>query len=362
MSGHRIKTLDGVRGLAILMVLAGHISQNLPGLTPQVRMWLMAVANSSAGVRLFFVLSGYLITTLLVQEIDRTGEVSIPRFYYRRILRIFPAFYCFLAAVVILERWHPTGQTPQALVSAAGFTWNYAFLWIHLPPAAAWNLGHLWTLALEQQFYLFWPLILATLGPKRSLWPALALVAWCPMARVATYYLVPSLRGDLGMMLHTAVDSIMIGCTAALIVAVYPRREWWTKFGHRLSACALIWLVIASPLVSTLVRGAPIAFGFTLDAIAAAGLIVTLHLGSESPLQKAFAIAPLRALGAISYSLYLWQQLFLSPARLHGPADAFVGVAIAIIVATGSYFFIEKPLLRLKPASATRTQPLATTS
>ncbi len=187
----RIRSLDGVRGIAIVLVLAGHVVANFQPLHPDHRYWLGAFANSSAGVRLFFVLSGYLITWLLLREWTATGRISIGQFYRRRALRIFPAFYAYLFVITGLTFFRPTGVNGETFLAAATFTWNYHHLWISIPPEGAWNLGHLWTLALEQQFYgplaalgttsyslYFWQqLFLSDIGPLRHGQMLLPLVA-----------------------------------------------------------------------------------------------------------------------------------------------------------------------------------------
>ena len=122
----RVGTLDGIRGVAILMVLAGHSAQNYSPMAPSLRRWLTVFANSNGGVRLFFVLSGYLITQLLLQEFTRTGSIRLGRFYLRRALRIFPAFYAYLIAVAVVSFWDPQGVTVRTWLAAATFTWNYA--------------------------------------------------------------------------------------------------------------------------------------------------------------------------------------------------------------------------------------------
>ena len=103
MSPDRSDPLDGLRGVAILWVLAGHIAQNYSPLDETARRWLTAFANARAGVRLFFVLSGYLITSLLLKEQASSGRISLPPFYRRRARRIFPAFYVYLLVLVVLS-------------------------------------------------------------------------------------------------------------------------------------------------------------------------------------------------------------------------------------------------------------------
>lgn len=352
----RVPSLDGLRGVAVLLVVAGHVAQNTAGIPTDARTWLMGLANASAGVRVFFVLSGYLITRLLLAEHDRSGRIDLRLFYARRVRRIFPAFYVYLAAVIILGLVTGIGLTPSAVLAAGTFTWNYGFLWVEVGAHAYWLLGHLWTLALEQQFYLFWPLILLLAGPRRAGILAGVLLLWCPLARVGSYVLFPEQRGYLGMMLHTGIDSIMAGCALALLVQQPRWRAWFEERGTTTAAFCATWLLVVSPLCSLTFRGFPLAVGYTLDAIAASAFIGVIHLGQKNPLQQGLAAAPLRWVGVISYSLYLWQQFMLTPDALTTPVRVIAAVALAFAAAAGSYYLVEKPFLRasvtLRPTPA----------
>lgn len=357
----RIPSFDGVRGIAILMVLAGHTAANYQPLSSAAHRWLGAFANASFGVRLFFVLSGYLITSLLLEERIRTGKINLLAFYRRRAARILPAFYVFLAGVVVLQACrHPLGLTPSALLAAATHTWNYAFLWVTVPPAGAWTLGHLWTLALEQQFYLFWPGVLIWLGTRRAGWCALALIVWCPLARVATYFLIPSERGYIGMMLHTAIDSLMMGCLAAILLQNERARAGLLRHGPAGALAAAVWALIFSPWISESVHGFPVVAGFTLDAMAAAWIIAWLHHRAPPAADGFLGRGLLAWLGTVSYSLYLWQQIFLNPSGRLAGGDIIVPWLCAIGVAWLSYALVEMPVLRWSSGRRTnkdRTTP-----
>lgn len=348
MKPGRIPELDGIRGVAILLVLAGHTVQNYQPLAEPVRRWLLVFANPGAGVRLFFVLSGYLITQLLLEEQAATATISVRRFYGRRILRIFPAFYAYLLAVLAVNAFRSSDLAPGAWIAAGTFTWNYAFFWTSAPPVIYWDLGHLWTLAVEQQFYLVWPLLLLWLGPRRGLWLAIALIAWCPLARVATYFLFPAQRGYVGMMFHTAADSLMAGCAAAILVQSGSLRIAMRHRGSAAALAATIWLLLMSPLLGSALRGFPVAAGITLDALAAGWLIAWVHHAPSRTIGTCLGRGLLPALGIISYSLYLWQQIFLSPTGGLNSGHIVLPWLGAITAAVISYWLVEKPFLRFK--------------
>ena len=351
MSRTRSGPLDGLRGVAIILVLAGHTAHNYAPLDDTTRRWLAVFANPGAGVRLFFVLSGYLITRLLLQEHAATGRISLPRFFRRRALRIFPAFYVYLAALVVLSFWSPLGLTSHTLVAAGTFTWNYAFLWITPPPDGWWHVGHLWTLALEQQFYLIWPLALVACGLRRAPWIALTLMIWCPLARVASYWLFPEQRGHLGSMLHTGVDSLMAGCVAAFLVRSPIVLAHLARHGLAGMLAGGVWLLGLSPLSGELLSGFPTVCGYSLDALAGAWIVACAHLVPGPVLRQWLGHGPLPRIGVISYSLYLWQQLFLSPTGWLAAGHMIEPLLGACAAATLSYYCIERPVLRLAARS-----------
>lgn len=348
----RIASLDGLRGVAILLVVAGH-SWDAYGSRDGVMAWVAPIfANASLGVRLFFVLSGYLITTLLLEEREITGTISLPNFYARRALRIFPASYAFLGCILIFVIIGVMTISKPQLLAAATYTWNYFPLW-HCASTAegSWFLGHLWTLSLEEQFYLFWPATLLLLGNKKSLNLAVILVALMPIIRIGSYFLFPAQRGYLGMMLHTAIDTIMIGCVLALTLHNCSLRPLAVRVNLRvILPIALVFVFLVSPFLNLFFRGGySITVGFTLDAIGAALLI--LHAGFLEPgalPAQMLSLPPLVFIGRLSYSWYLWQQLFLTRLNHTWTGSFPLSVLCSFGAALASYYLIERPFLRLK--------------
>lgn len=349
---NRIQALDGLRGIAILLVLAGHGVAHFQPLEAGWRQWLGAYANSGAGVRLFFVLSGYLITHLLLREQDATGTIGISKFYQRRAWRILPAFFVYLLTITGLSLWQPMGITLQTFLAAATFTWNYQAFWVAPPLEGTWNLGHLWTLALEQQFYLFWPLVMAALSRRGAFGWAIGLLLWCPLARIGSYFLFPSQRGMISMMLHTSIDPLMAGCATALLLHSVRGLAWWRPRAGLLATAGALWLFLLSPAVATTVRGFQAAAGFSLDALAAGAIIAWAHLAPGWLASHVLGVGALPALGVISYSLYLWQQVFFAPDGGLARGQWLLPLAGAVAAAIASYWLVEKPCLARQPRVA----------
>ena len=156
----RIPCLDGLRAVSISLVVAQHswLSRS-GGAGHDDPRWRFL--NGALGVEIFFVISGYLITTLLVREAEARGRVSLRSFYVRRVLRIFPAYFAYLAVVVGLALGGLVPLSLGDLLSAVTFTWNYS------PAATSWTLAHAWSLSVEEQFYLLWPATLLFLMRRK---------------------------------------------------------------------------------------------------------------------------------------------------------------------------------------------------
>ena len=204
--GRSIPSLDGLRALAVLAVVFAHSNSPLWVRFP----WLEPVRNGGLGVTCFFVISGLLITKLLLNELDTDRRISMGRFYARRFFRIFPPFYVYLAVVGILSLIHFAPVDLKSFLYAAAYLRNYA---VH-PFVLV--LEHTWSLSLEEQFYLLWPACLFFFRPRTCLWIALGAIVISPVLRVGTYALVPTMRDHINMMLHTRLDAIMVGAFVSL--------------------------------------------------------------------------------------------------------------------------------------------------
>ena len=335
-SGARIPSLDGLRAISILAVVLGHIA----GTAGSPRLYLGGIDIASLGVRVFFVISGFLITGLLLEEREATGTISLPRFYLRRTLRIFPAYYFFLLMLALAQALGWIELRPRDLLHGLTYTENYS-------QDHSWYVGHIWSLSVEEQFYLLWPAVMLLAGSLRGLRLAAAFVLLAPVVRVAEWMLFPSWREHIiGHSFETVADAIAVGCVLA-----GSRDRLWQRPGYRrlltgpwFALVPLALLVVAS-FDSARVKH---SIGMTLMNLGIALCIDRCVRFPGDLVGKLLNSRPFVFVGVMSYSIYLWQQPFLN--RLSGSVTATfpLNVALATVAALGSYYLIEKPALRAR--------------
>ncbi len=334
-----IPSLDGLRAFSIALVIAGHSLAYLHGDASRFPFAELSELGKS-GVDVFFVISGFLITSILVREYDREGSIHLGRFYFRRFFRIFPPFYVFLATIGILSLLGFVSQSPRELLIAGTYSWNY------LKHGESWLLGHTWSLSLEEQFYLLWPPCLFFLGKRRSTHVACALIALSPLIRILSYFAVPAMRGNEGMMLHTRLDILMFGCAMALL---WKEPRFHSLAGRLLQpgifAFAVLYIVLLSPCLSVLLA-APYDWtvGYTIrGALISVVLLYVVKMPQSLP-GTILNQAAIAHIGVISYSLYLWQQLFTGPSAFLPPLNLVAVLACA----EASHWFVERPSFWLR--------------
>ena len=317
----RIPSLDGLRALSIAFVLLGHLAGTRYFPSTQPRSF-----TASLGVRVFFVISGYLITHLLLEERTPLGI-----FYFRRIFRILVPYYAFLAVIALAAHHGLIQLAPGDLGYALAYASNYH-------QHGEWALGHTWSLAVEEQFYLLWPALLALLGARRAMWLAAAYIVVAPAGRLFVWYLHPDLRAGIGHTFGTVADTIAAGCLLAGISGSLWARAWYRKLlGSR-------WFVLVPVAVLSMfvVEDRP-RLAYTVGAVVVnIGVALTIDHCLRFP-KRLLAAAPLVAIGRASYSIYLWQQPFLNRSS---PSSWFPANLLAVaIVATVAYFVVEKPAM-----------------
>ncbi len=342
-----IPSLDGMRGVAVLLVVAAHCDIPQRAATKLFQHGLRAAATlinldgGDLGVSVFFVISGFLITSLLTR---RSGAPSLRTFYIRRFFRIFPPYFVYLLVVGLLWVAGTMPMLRSAFVAALLYLSNYfPYIWSE-PAGRGWLVGHTWSLSLEEQFYLVWPFLLVRLGHRRAIWIGVALILSSPILRMLTLHFAPwtLTNGQIDRMFHTRIDTIMCGCILALLED-WPRPYQLLMKGMRkpLSAAfvlALLWMVLwESKRQFTFMQ----IGGIGLEALLLAYLMFYAVQNASSWSGRILNAAWLRHIGLISYSLYLWQQLFSGASMLiHLPI--VVRFVLILCCAEASYFGVEK--------------------
>ncbi len=335
-----LPTLDGWRAVAILLVLGAH--SNPWSLGRFNNHWL--VVNGYRGVQLFFALSGYLICTRLLREEQRFGSISMRSFYARRLFRIQPAAMVFLLALVVLTVFRGIPEFWPGIAGAALMIRN---LWPRALANGYWFTEHFWSLAVEEHFYLLLPGFLVLVRRRRFTILAvtvLVLELWHMVVG-----LTPRLKTGPGWIIghrtDIALNSILLASVFAVALNSGSVLAWFKKFVRPWAAWlyTAVFFFIASrhlsmPIQDSLLSVFPV-------------LIVAAVLHPESLTGKFLELSAVRWIGRISYSLYLWQQLFLVPPEAQTPpllhANGLVCWAATFACAIASYYLIETPLIRV---------------
>lgn len=335
-----IPSLDGLRAVSVALVVAAHLLYS--GTAPEPLTGVLRYMDGAAGVRFFFVISGFLITSLLLAE-QAKGKASLGRFYMRRFIRLFPVQFTFIAVLGALTLTTGLQMSGCQFVTALTYTKNYA--------CRGWIDGHLWSLAVEEQFYLFWPLLLLRLPRRIAVAGALALIVISPASRALEYTL--GARNTF-FWLSSNSDALMIGCLLAFLKPETRSAvaRWRPAIGRVLAAIALI---VPTILANHLMLGAlTVTVGPTAQALAAAYLICSLTAAPTGISYYVLNLKGVRFVGVLSYSIYVWQQIFFSRPDTFGLAEAPwplrfpFNIILVAVTAVASYLLIEKPFLRLR--------------
>jgi peptidoglycan/LPS O-acetylase OafA/YrhL len=341
-----IPTLDGWRALSIGLVILHHsqVRYTVPILGPMVRV----LANfGEVGVELFFAISGLLICSRLLDEESRFGRISVKGFYIRRFFRILPAAIFYLLVVATLAVFHAIPLFPLDWFAALLFFRNYAMLFEYLhhsPLALHWYTGHFWSLSMEEHFYLVLPGVLVVFRGSR-LWVLAGLAGAVAIWRAVLAH-IQHRDYQFNFRTDTHVDALLIPAMIAL--ALYPLMRNQAAKRYIPAWSFPLFIAIEIGLLAT---RAP--FFFTLQALIIPLLILSTVLHPNTIQGRILETKPLRWIGWISYSLYLWQQLFFgvnfvgSPRGLEVLRKSPINLVALLVCATFSYYVIERPFVRL---------------
>ena len=326
----RLPGLDGIRGIAILLVLGYHLAEPW---------WVSAFGN--LGVTMFFTLSGFLITGLLLDDADELGRVRWRHFYARRALRLVPALLVFAVLVFTVQRTAGIGSN-LALVPVLGYVSNWALV---AGANLGW-LGHTWSLAVEAQFYLLWPPLFAVLARRRdwALGLTLAGIAASIVTRIVLW------DGGAGSdrvyySSDTRADGLLVGCALALLLARGVRPRVRPALVGAAAAVLVALVVVAGPSRYLNAVGVP-----TVTPWFTAALIL---LAISSP--GLLAARTLAWWGDRSYGIYLWHFSLIRAAdnAAHSVPVLIAAGVLGVLVADLSWRYLERPLLRQpRPAVA----------
>ncbi len=365
--GPRLPGLDGLRGLAAVSILLLHSTGCLgwPDWKPLTE---VVKACGHTAVPLFFVLSGFLITHLLLDEEERNGQISLKNFYARRALRILPASLFYLAVLAVLTPLLKLSVEWIEIIASA--TWWRNFLyngwagWAVHPSEGAHYTGHYWSLSVEEHFYFVWPLLVIWL-PRRWRLPLLgSLVLLVPVWRAWGMY-----RQGFGGLNYWRtdymLDHLLGGASLALLFRLEDARKWL----RALASNPVLGLALALGLI-TLVSSAEflIHHGVTNKINTLSGTVLMVGLvvlvATAVQIQTGWIYLALNNrlmlwLGKISFSLYLWQELFTGHEFHAWPEQVPGNLVCAMLAATASCYLIERPFLNLRGRFHSRPQSVA---
>jgi peptidoglycan/LPS O-acetylase OafA/YrhL len=333
---HRIPSLDGLRAISIALVFAHHVA-GTPH-SPAPTSFANRMAFGELGVRVFFVISGFLITGLLLKELDRHQHIRLGRFYFRRTLRIFPPYYAFVVALIVLQAFGLIELVKGDVLHALTYTSNYH--------DRSWNTGHTWSLAVEEQFYLLWPAVLLLLGRRRGLIAAASVILVCPLIRL-TESILPAMQDGIGHRFETTADALAVGCLLAGMRPWLKQQPLYQRLLRSKLFLLIPLLVVVTNIMHDRWRPSLLA-GFTVMNIGIALTVDWCVTNHQTRVGRLLNSGPIVYVGTISYSLYLWQQIFLNRYSAAATASFPLNIGLAFLCALGSFYLIERPSLVLR--------------
>jgi len=343
-SKHRIPTLDGWRGVAILLVLVDHVARNGRF---QYQTW---ATLGPFGVDIFFVLSGYLITARLLAERDHAATVSLRAFYVRRAFRILPLVCTYLIALSVLSGLDGLRDFHASeIIGSLFFFRNYQ---VAGHPGGIYT-AHFWSLSIEEHFYLLWPAVLLFCGNRRALWIALCGALLCCWWRIYDLAHPASLLGRFlpgsipalrVLRTDTRFDGLLVGCALAILLT-YPsvRAFIFRNFPKETPLFGALFLFFNLQRTN----GYPSLITYGLVGVMLASTLVV----SEGLAHQWLNSRLLVWVGTVSYSLYIWQQLFLLHPTNVFPLGRFnifpLDLICVFVVASCCFYVIERPAIAL---------------
>jgi peptidoglycan/LPS O-acetylase OafA/YrhL len=355
-SSRRIPQLDGLRGVAIAMVLVYHLAGGVAGIQPQFPALIAFPINFGwSGVDLFFVLSGFLIGGILLDARQSPNYFRV--FYRRRVCRIFPMYFASLAAYLLAVHFVQAPETPYLLhpvipwQATVTFMQNFWMAFRNQP--GAWALAPTWSLAVEEQFYLTLPALIYFVKPERLVWVLTGGIILAPLIRLAIFLANPKLIHAMAFLLPCRMDSLLFG----VLIAYFLRKPgaWDTLRAHRRhlwTAVEVLTVLCVLMMAFRTEYSAPVLLvGYDLLALLFSGILLLALL--EDSIAGLLRAKWLMALGTISYCVYLIHELVfgmtylaLKPYTTSWAATVILTLVLIVIIAKLSWEYFEKPLVK----------------
>ncbi|WP_421944652.1 acyltransferase family protein [Pedobacter sp.] len=341
-----IPSLDGWRAVAILMVIFGHFMLTLEK-GSIIHTFLKLVAIGDIGVKIFFVLSGFLITTLLIKEKIKYDRINLKNFFIRRALRIIPVFYLYLIVVFLVNHFFRLNLVLSNFIVPLFYINNFNFL------SRTWITGHSWSLAVEEQFYLIWPFIFKHF--KNSLLICLIIILIIPFFKIAEY--ANSQIGNYILAPFFIPSSSIFSGALVSLLCFNPHISSKITIAKNFNFIAFILAIIVTYSiyffsVKGLYGKLLLPFGNILTDISICYMILFSVLRKNHFIFRILNSKTFLQIGIISYSLYIWQQLLIIPKGNYPVLEQYlyfpINLLCVFVIGFLSYYFFEKPFLRLK--------------
>jgi peptidoglycan/LPS O-acetylase OafA/YrhL len=357
LSQRKIPSLDGLRAVAVILVIFYHLK--------------VPFAPEGRGVLTFFVLSGFLITWMMLNESEKNDSISIRDFYVRRVLRIFPAFYVYLLLLIAaqwLTRGWPSGSMLGDYLSALTYTSNYRFALMPHIDHACW---HTWALSVEEQFYLLWPWFFAAFQKdlRKLTHLLIAAIVLVDVYRIVLFFKFHADDQWLSYTFDSRVDHLLVGCLLAVLLKRGALMRFWNLLTARtwISLIPFGLIVLSIALAFRFHLRYKFAVGFVVDPLLTAIFLVQVIAMGKTWLWGWLNWRVIRYLGQISYGMFLYHMLAnrllidlfgRHSLWFHVPAV----IAGAALLGAGSFHVVERRFLRLKSefAGNSAKKPAAT--
>lgn len=337
-------SLDGWRAIAIIMVILGHCKATVSSHSYYYKFAEIFI-YAQLGVQIFFVLSGFLITSLLIKEYIAFKKINFLLFFLKRAIRILPVLYLYLFVILAVDYYFELGLLLDYFLGPMLYLTNFSAF------QSTWLTGHTWSLAVEQQYYLIWPMLFS-ITLKKSWLVCFSSIIIVPVLRILYYFHPEYYEPTLGAFI-TYVDAIFMGSLFAIFSfkGLFNKLQIWEISGLDFVA-SLVTFIFAYCSHRGIAGVIALPFSGTICNLMISFLMLRTIINSKSILFKILNNKQIIQIGLISYSLYIWQQLFIIPTNLYsGKLEALsfpFNILAALITAYVSYNFYEILFVKLK--------------